>query len=748
MAREMKGESIEKGVLRGVRAIDLSQSLAGAVCTLMLAEAGAEVVLIEPHAGDARRGTPQFAVWNRSKKSVAIDWRGDERHVLDRLLAGADILVHDLLPSDARQRGLDAETLAVTMPSVSLCTIGGYPLGHPEEEMPLDDFLVLANAGLLDEQPAARRDGPVYLPFALGSWGAAWLATVGVAARLYAQHKGGRPGSLATSILQGGLAHTMTHWRMAETPTASLAAGWPKRFRNSVFECADGAWLHVMAAPDSVPLMRAELARMGDETVARLNKAMGFVHPLFPNMGANIRAFRTHPRQLWLDALWSSDIAVQPVLRLGDAYADEQARLMQYVVEVQDPVFGATFQPTSPIGVTPQMRVRSSAPASAGKVPSWTGRPTESQKPFTTKKPLSGLRVLDFGQHLAGPWACMIMADLGAEVVKIEALQGDAMRPFEWAFVGCQRGKRALACNLKDPAARAIIATLVRGADVVIHNLRLPAAERMGIDYATFSSINPQLIYTHCSAYGSRGPRRDWPGYDQLFQALSGWEDACRGEGNPPDWLRFGMMDHQCAYAAAYGTLLALIERETTGRGQNVTASILGASLLTTAGAVLVTADGAAKGMPALDSLQTGVEAGRRLYCCSDGWVALVADGDALGRLGTQLESRFATQKVEDSISLARAAGGYAVQARTDAAVSFLSNPVNAAVGAVASYPHPLYGMLTQPGAFLSFDGIPMVSASAPPILGQDSKAILLESGIDPASVEQLVNEGIIVQAG
>ncbi|MDB6105723.1 MAG: putative acyl-CoA transferase/carnitine dehydratase [Gammaproteobacteria bacterium] len=747
MADMMADGSAEQGVLRGVKIIDLSQGLAGAVCTLLLAEAGAEVVLIEPPGGDARRGTPQFAVWNRSKTSVAIDWRADERGVLDQLLAGADILVHDLLPSDARRLGMDPETLAVTMPALSVCTIGGYPLGHPEEEMPLDDFLVLASAGLLDEQPAARREGPVYLPFALGSWGAAWLATVGAAARLYAQRKGGRAGSVATSILQGGLAHTMAHWRMAETPTPSLAAGWPKRFRNSVFECADGVWLHVMAAPDNVPLMRQELDRMGDQTVTRLNHAMGFVHPLFPNLGANIQAFRAHPGQLWLNALWSSDVAVQPVLRLGDAYADEQARSMQYVVEVKDPAFGVTLQPASPIGVTPPMRLRSSAPASAGEAPVWKARQGQRQKPTASGKPLAGLRVLDFGQHLAGPWAPMLMADLGAEVIKIESLQGDAMRPFEWAFVGCQRGKRALACNLKDPAARDIIATLVRGADVVVHNLRLPAAERLGIDYPAFSAINPKLIYAHCSAYGPRGPRRNWPGYDQLFQALSGWEDACRGEGNPPDWLRFGMMDHQCAYAAAYGTLLALIERETTGRGQIVTASILGASLLTTAGAVLVTPVGVCNSLPPLDSLQTGVESGRRLYRCSDGWVALVAGADALDRLGVPLEPRLAALTVKDVLSLARTAGACAVEARTEAASVFLTDPRNIELGTVASYPHRHYGMLTQPGAFLSFDGIAMVSASAPPILGQDSRAILREAGFDGAIVDRFVNEGIIAQA-
>ncbi|MDB5428885.1 MAG: putative acyl-CoA transferase/carnitine dehydratase, partial [Caulobacter sp.] len=228
------------GVLSGIRVIDMAQGRAGALCAQLLAEAGAEVVRVEPAAGDPTRGTVAFASWNRSKAAAAIDWRGEGRPALAALLAGADVLIHDLPPADALRHGLNAAALAVTAPALSLCTIGSYPEGHADEAMPHDDFLVLASAGILDEQQPARRDGPVYLAFPLASCGATWLATIGIAARLYAMGGGGHPGPVATSLLQGGLAQVMTHWRLAETPSPSLAAGWPKTFRNSVFECADG----------------------------------------------------------------------------------------------------------------------------------------------------------------------------------------------------------------------------------------------------------------------------------------------------------------------------------------------------------------------------------------------------------------------------------------------------------------------------------------------------------------------------
>ncbi|MDB5431814.1 MAG: putative acyl-CoA transferase/carnitine dehydratase, partial [Caulobacter sp.] len=547
-------------------------------------------------------------------------------------------------------------------------------------------------------------------------------------------------------LLQGGLAQVMTHWRLAETPSPSLAAGWPKTFRNSVFECADGVWVHVMAAPEKVPLMRAELDRMGPERVAELNQAMGFEHLLFPNLGANIEAFLAHPSGAWLEALWAADISVQPAMELGQIYQDAQAREMGYVAEIDDPDLGPLLQPGPIVGLVPPMAIKGPAPRAGGAAPGWPQRPAPSGAP-PAAKPLAGLRVIDFGQHLAGPFATMLMADLGAEVIKIESLEGDAMRPFEWAFIGCQRGKRALALNLKLPDARAIVHDLVREADVVLHNLRLPAAERLGIDYATLSAINPRLIYTHCSAYGSHGPRKDWPGYDQLFQALSGWESACSGEGNRPDWLRYGMMDHQCAMSAAYGTLLALIARRTTGAGQLVTASILGASIMTTSGVVIVRPDGSIGEGPPVDALQTGVGPGRRLYACADGWLALVADDIQLAGLGPDLEALFAADTVDVGLRLAHAAGASAAPARTGVSEAFLSDRRNAELGLAASYPHPRYGRLTQPGALVSMDGLPMVSDLAPPLLGQHTRAILAEAGYDAATVDRLGNEGVVVEA-
>ena len=155
------------------------------------------------------------------------------------------------------------------------------------------------------------------------------------------------------------------------------------------------------------------------------------------------------------------------------------------------------------------------------------------------------------------------------------------MRGVEWSFVGCQRGKRSIAIDLKSPEARPSLEALIRWADIVHHNLRMPAAHRLGVDYESVKAVNPEIVYCHTSSYGPRGARADWPGYDQLFQSSCGWEVAGAGEGNPPMWHRLGFMDHQCALSSVVSTLLALYHRDQTGEGQFVAGSLLGAGVMT-----------------------------------------------------------------------------------------------------------------------------------------------------------------------
>jgi crotonobetainyl-CoA:carnitine CoA-transferase CaiB-like acyl-CoA transferase len=758
------------GILEGVRVVDCTDGIAGPVAALLLAEAGAEVVKIErPDGGPARRSLG-FATWNRSKLSMVLDLDHEsDRHVLDRLLARSDVLLHPFGPQRATALGLADHQLAARHPQLVVAAVTAWPGGHPSAEGPADDLLVTARLGLCDEQ-TGHRPGPVFLRFPFGSWCAAYLSAIGVLARLVQRERGGASGGPAhTSLAQGALLPTMMHWARAEAPGPSFAVGLPKDMVPTLFECADGRWVHLMRCADNdSPLMAKALADLGPAGVARENaRFAGLTTMGYPNFGANRAAFLTRPSHEWLADFWANDIPAQPAAEYGEILADAQAAANGYVVEIDDPLHGRVVQAGTPFTTNPPSAVRRPAPALdqdgpslraalATDLPGSTpapGRPARAPgRP--ARAPLEGVRVLDFGNFLAGPLGPMLLADLGADVVKVEATTGDRMRRVERAFAACQRGKRGVALDLTSPAARPALAALVRWADVVHHNLRMPAARRLGVDYESIRAINPEVVYCHASSYGPNGERADWPGYDQLFQAAAGWEVLGGGDGNDPMWFRFGFMDHLCATASVVATLLALYHRDRTGRGQMVTSSLLGAAVLTNSETFL--RDGALAGtVPPLDQRQTGLSSGYRLYRAADAWLALCAQEDeqleaACRSVGAHhpevLEERLAAMTVGEALAALSAAGVPCEPVLLDQGEAFLDDPSHRALGLVAEYQQVDWGRMTQIGAFWQLGELQPSLRLAPPGLGEHTVAVLTEVGLEASAIEGLLAEGVAVQ--
>lgn len=747
-------------ILDGVRIIEIASGTAVPTAAMLLAESGAEVIKVEPPEGDPLRGTAGFAVWNRSKRSVVLDWQSpDGREKLKQLLDGADVLMHDLSPAEAEVHGLDDVALEQHFPHLIISSIPAFPVNHPDADRVARDPLVLARAGLMDEQRGVNRDGPVYLRMPLGTWGSVYLAASGVVARLYHRERGGSGGPAHTSLLQGALIPMTMHWGRAERPTDNFTMGMPKEMIATVVEASDGKWMHVLGGHQETPLLQQTLKEMGEEEIEKANAAFAESGSRWvaDNYGSILAAFKKHPREVWLENMWANDIEVQPCLALGEIYFDEQANINGYVLDVDDPDFGKTRQPGHPYTTSPPSAIKSPAPVLGAHTREVfdglrTPRTSESEH-FKARWPLDGLKVLDFGYYLAGPFAPMMLADLGAEVIKVEGLHGDGMRSVERGFAGCQRGKRNIAIDLKSPDAKQVLEELVKWADVVHHNIRMPAAHRMGIDYESLKAINPELIYCHVSSYGPIGPRANWPGKDQLFQAASGWEYEGAGEGNQPMWHRFGMMDHQCAMASLTATLLALYHREQTGKGQFVAASLLGASILTISERI-VNADGALTPFAGLNHDQTGVSDFNRIYHCQDGWFCLIAEEPAqqeltLSALGAQnsgeLEDACAAITVIDALSRLEEIGVPCEPVRLDQMNAFFDSPHNQANGLVASYPHTKWGMTDQIGGLWNFGdlGVRLDRASAE--FGEHSREIFDELGLSPELFEKLKDEGAIV---
>src|SRR4051812_31596995 len=200
--------------------------------------------------------------------------------------------------------------------------------------------------------------------------------------------------------------------------------------------------------------------------------------------------------------------------------------------------------------------------------------------------PLTGIRVLDLSAYIAGPYGCALLADMGAEVIKIEPPAGDNLRKYpstlaseSRAFLGVNRSKRGVVLDLKQPQDLQRLLALVRGADVLVHNFRPNVPPRLGIAYEQLRAIHPRLVYCAVTGYGEDGPLKEKAGYDQVLQTMTG---MCalqgRAEG-PPEILYGSVVDYYAASLVAGGVSAALYEREKSGEGQYVGVSLLRSAL-------------------------------------------------------------------------------------------------------------------------------------------------------------------------
>ncbi|MDC8014975.1 CaiB/BaiF CoA transferase family protein [Tahibacter soli] len=200
--------------------------------------------------------------------------------------------------------------------------------------------------------------------------------------------------------------------------------------------------------------------------------------------------------------------------------------------------------------------------------------------------PLSGVRVLDLSAYIAGPYGCTLLADQGAQVVKIEPPDGDNLRKYpstleaeSRAFLGVNRSKIGVTLDLKSPHGLAALLRLVREADVLVHNFRPSVPKRLGIDADRLAAINPRLIYCAVTGYGERGPMKDKAGYDQVLQTMAGIAVLQGRRGGTPEIVYGSVVDYYAAALVASGVASALYEREKSGRGQVVGVSLLRAAL-------------------------------------------------------------------------------------------------------------------------------------------------------------------------
>ena len=376
--------------------------------------------------------------------------------------------------------------------------------------------------------------------------------------------------------------------------------------------------------------------------------------------------------------------------------------------------------------------------------------------------PLQGIRVVDCSGYIAGAYAGMMLADLGASVIKVEPLEGEAFRELP-GFYAWNRGKRSIAVNLKSPDGIAVVERLVRDGDVFLENMRAGTADRLGLGYQRLAEINPRLIYCSVTAFGSTGPYADRPGFDPLLQAMSGMM-ALQGFGGNPQYLRIAVNDYYTASLAAQAMLTGLFVRERTGRGQRVETSLLHGSLSFQSGNTVEYA-----GKP------TGFRPSPtyRLYEAGDGEWFFLACGNqafwgklckALGideladdpRFGSWLlrndnaaalmpllEQRFRGRPRRDWLALLAEYDIPAAPVQT--LTEFMANdPAVRHHELVREYDHPELGRLRMLGQPVMFSDTPTRDPGRPPTLGEHTETILHELGYDDAAIAELRTRGAL----
>ena len=244
--------------------------------------------------------------------------------------------------------------------------------------------------------------------------------------------------------------------------------------------------------------------------------------------------------------------------------------------------------------------------------------------------PLEGIRVLDLGRHQAGPRCAQVLARLGAEVIKVERLEGEETRDHgPWAngqsayFVQYNSGKKSLAMDLRQEPAKQIVRELVKVSDVFVQNFRPGTIDKMGFGYEVLKELNPRIIMVNVSAYGQFGPYRDRIGYDPIGQAMAGIMMLNGQEGMPPIQTGVPLIDRTTALHAAIGALAAIREREISGKGQTIDVCLADSGYSMTE--IPITAQHGGATLPKRGGVGGAPPSG--IYPCQDGWV-LISAGD------------------------------------------------------------------------------------------------------------------------
>jgi len=603
-----------------VRILDLSErSPAAAIAGMVLADLGAEVIRVEPEGGDPIRALAGSRVWLRGQKSVTVGPFEVQNGQWESLRNSADVIIDTAQPWRQKPSALlDLGATLTTHPArgraspsqrssgqalspertaerqiVALLT--AYPRTVNElveveggTSYPVYGELIEAQYGMQHFQAGVREGGPTFLGWPHAIYGAAWLLQIGILGALLERERTGFGQTVTTSLLDGIAILSNARWLGGDKlgPPLLTSSRISTRHSNirivvSLFECSDGEWIQVHTGPRGAFDRMLKVVERDD----LLNEKAG-LHvlgiPMEPAAATDLwshldRTFKSKPVRYWCDTLAKADVCCMPALKPGDALwlnqieangltdilPDGQRQLGKLAKYSRTPIELRRAIPAPGEHNREILAARSDQREKEKEQSGLNGRGSpvpQSSSLVSRIGPLDGMLVLDFGAYMAGPFANRLFADLGARVIKVEEYGGDPMRgPQLSIFLGVQRGKESIAIDLKSAEGRRIVHELVKRADVVHHNMRLGAMERLGMGWEQLRELNQRLVYCHSSGYGNSGEWSRLPTFEPLHSAITGMLSRTGGQGNPPEHY-LTHMDYGCGLTSTAMVLAALVE--------------------------------------------------------------------------------------------------------------------------------------------------------------------------------------------
>lgn len=739
---------------RGVRIADFTQGVAGPMACMLLGDFEADIVKVEPPAGDRLKDHPGYPAWNRNKTLVTLDLADPADLVQARDLArAADIAVFDHPPGDLEALGLDAASLRQGASHLIHVWMPPYGTRGRWSRMPPRHSLLAAASGIAFRQ-GAYGDSPIHLILPIGWYGQAVMAAGAMGAALYERGASGQGQSVTVSGLHGvsevgGVVMVLDQPRLPR----GLPQGASPTYR--LYQCGDGEWFFL--ATLFMPFFRKAIDALGLgahwETLV-LNPALA--------LDVLEEVFRSQPRRHWLGLLADAGVPCAPVGNRTDWFAGEAVRHAGLRLEFDDPVRGRLAMPGPPVRLSATPASARTLPT-AGPLPAWSPPPPAASTPGSSR-PLEGVRVLDMGSVIAGALAGAVLANLGAEVIKIESPEGDPFRSDGGPFLACNRGKRGLGLDLKQPGAKEMFFDLVRQSDVVLDNYRFGVRKRLGVDYEALRQVNPRIISCSVNAYGDAGPRAPLPGFDPLLQAEGGMM-AAQGGAAEPVLHTIAVNDVATAGVVAFGIISALNARRRTGEGQEVITSLLAQSLTFQLGEVVTWEGRPPAPSGGVDCV--GLSPVHRYYQCEDGWLAVaaetVAEAEALLRvLETPADPADALSASPEGPLAGRLAATLAGRTRSGVldALEAAGVPCAPCVrgyeayedswlaenGVYEAWRHGRLGEAVGVRSYADFDRTPGGFRHPVPDAGEHTRQVLAEFGLAPERIETLLAEGAVFE--